>query len=257
MRLVIHRFIAGSMIAALAVSMAMHAQEFKVGSKTVGVNGFGTQGFIHTNDNNWLTMNTSNIGSGAFTDAGVNMTMQIRPNLRIGGQAYDRKLGQLGDWHPVLDWATIDYRAKPWLGFRGGKVKTVLGLYNDSQDVDSAHTFALLPQSVYPTDMRDATLAHYGGDIYGTIKAKKYGSLSYTAYGGDRRDSLHGGYPYNLLIHGIYIQKYGGPVVGGDLRWRTPLAGLTVGASHLYEWITGTGQLNPSVALGGPNILVP
>ncbi|MGD0940466.1 MAG: hypothetical protein ABR905_12225 [Terracidiphilus sp.] len=39
-------------------------------------------------------MNASGFGSGAFTDAGVNMTMQIRPNLRVGGQTYDRKLGQ-------------------------------------------------------------------------------------------------------------------------------------------------------------------
>jgi hypothetical protein len=248
---------AGAMLTALTLSISLHAQEFKVGSKTVQVHGFGTQGFIHTNDNNWLTMNTSNVGSGAFTDAGVNMTMQIRPNLRIGGQVYDRKLGKLGDWHPLLDWTTVDYRARPWLGFRGGKVKTVLGLYNDSQDVDSAHTFALLPQGVYPADMRDATLAHYGGDIYGTIKTRKFGKFSYTAYGGDRRDSLHGGYPYSLQIHGIYTKKYGGPVFGGDLRWLTPLTGLTVGASRLNEMITGTGQLNPSVALGGPNILVP
>jgi len=248
---------AGAMLAALTLSIGLHAQDFKVGSKTVQVHGFGTQGFIHTDDNNWLTMNTSNVGSGAFTDAGVNMTMQLRSNLRIGGQVYDRKLGKLGDWHPLLDWANADYKARPWLGFRGGKVKTVLGLYNDSQDVDSAHTFALLPQGVYPADMRDATLSHWGGDIYGTIKTQKFGKVSYTAYGGDRRDSLHGGYPYSLQIHGIYTKKYGGPVFGGDLRWLTPLTGLTVGASRLNEMITGTGQLNPSVALGGPNILVP
>ncbi len=254
------RIIRGSLAAVLsatiAISLSLHAQEFKLGSKTVQVHGFGTQGFIHTNDNNWLTMKTSNIGSGAFTDAGVNMTMQLLPNLRIGGQAYDRKLGQLGDWHPQLDWATADYRVKPWLGFRGGKVKTVLGLYNDSQDVDSAHTFALMPQGVYPLDMRDATLSHIGGDVYGTIKAKKYGKFSYTGYAGDQIQSTHGGYPYLLTIHGIYITKSSGLTYGGDFRWQTPIKGLLAGVSYEENEVTNTGNLNPSIALGGPDIWV-
>ena len=251
------RSLAAGLCAAMALSLGLNAQEFKVGSKTVQIHGFGTQGFVHTNDNNWLTMRTSNIGSGAFTDAGVNLTMQIRPNLRIGGQVYDRKLGKLGDWHPQLDWATGDYRVKPWLGFRGGKVKTVLGLYNDSQDVDSAHTFALLPQSVYSIDMRDATLSHIGGDIYGTIKAKKYGKFSYTGYVGDQIQSTHGGYPYLLTIHGIYINKTGGLTYGGDVRWQTPVKGLLTGVSYEENQVRNTGLLNPSVALGGPNILTP
>jgi hypothetical protein len=253
----LRRGIAAGIFAALAASTCLHAQEFKVGSKTVQVHGFGTQGFVHTNDNNWLTMKTSNIGSGAFTDAGVNMTMQLKPNLRIGGQVYDRKLGQLGDWHPELDWALADYRFRPWLGFRGGKVKTVLGLYNDSQDVDSAHTFALMPQSVYPIDMRDATLSHYGGDLYGTIKARKYGKFSYTGYVGDQLQTVRGGYPYLLTIHGVYINKSGGLTYGGDLRWQMPVKGLLAGASYEENHVRNEGQLNPSVALGGPNILVP
>ena len=81
--------------------------------------------------------------------------MQVSDKFRIGAQVYDRKLGELGDWHPSLDWAVADYKVNNWLGFRGGKVKTTLGLYNDTQDLDFLHTFALLPQSVYPTDVRD------------------------------------------------------------------------------------------------------
>ncbi len=251
------RYVAGGILTALTLSICLHAQEIKLGSKTVQVHGFGTQGFIHTNDNNWLTMKTSNIGSGAFTDAGVNMTMQVRSNLRIGGQGYDRRLGQLGDWHPQLDWALADYRFRPWLGFRGGKVKTVLGLYNDSQDVDSAHTFALLPQSVYSIDMRDATLSHIGGDVYGTIKAQRYGKFCYTGYVGDQIQSTHGGYPYLLTVHGIYINKTGGLTYGGDLRWQMPVKGLLTGVSYEENHVRNTGELNPSVALGGPNVLVP
>ena len=246
MRLVVRGLMAGAMLTALTVSIGLHAQEFKVGSKTVQVHGFGTQGFVHTNDNNWLTMNTSNIGSGAFTDMGLNMGMQITPKLHIGGQFYDRKLGKLGDWEPLMDWAMLDYHLKPWLGFRVGKVKTVLGLFTDTQDMDFANTFALMPQSVYPIDLRDASIAHEGGDIYGKEKLpNKLGSIAYTAYGGRRADNMHSGYPYLLSgIAGITLTSYGGPVFGGDFRWNTPVRGLTVGISRLNEMITGRGSYN-------------
>ena len=242
---------------AAAIPAAIQGQEFKVFDRTVQVHGFGSQGFIHTDQNNWLTMNTANVGSGQFTEFGANATSEIGSRLRIGAQFYDRELGQLSRWHPQLDWADLDFRFKPWLSFRAGKVKTVMGLYNDTQDEDFLHTFALLPQGVYPTDMRDATLAHYGGDIYGRKKTPRAGAFSYTFYGGDRRDSLYGGYPYSLQMHGLYVQKYGGPIVGGDFRWDTPFKGLLVGTSYLYEMISATELLNPSVALGGPNILTP
>src|ERR1039457_1419321 len=222
------------MLTVIVVSVALHAQEFKIGSKEVQVHGFGTQGFIHTNDNNWLTMNTNGVGSGAFTDVGLNLGMQINSKLRIGGQVYDRKLGKLGDWHPLLDWASLDYRPKPWLGFRGGKVKTVLGLFTDTQDMDFANTFALMPQSVYPIDLRDSTIAHEGGDIYGKAKlAHNLGSVAYTAYGGRRSDPMSSGYPLLLTGFGIQLTSYGGSVYGGDFRWKAPLRGLTVGASRL------------------------
>jgi hypothetical protein len=227
---------------ALMSATIFQAQEIKIAGRDLQIHGFGTQGFIHTDGNNWLTMNTNGVGSGAFTDVGLNVGMQLRDNLRIGAQAYDRKLGQIGAWHPLLDWALVDYRVKPWLGFKGGKVKTVLGLFTDTQDMDFANTFALLPQSVYAIDLRDATIAHLGGDIYGRVKLPRHlGTVAYTAYGGHRSDSMHSAYPYLLNTFGIKLTSYGGPVFGGDFRWNTPLQGLTVGASRLNEEITGVG----------------
>ena len=170
--------------------------------------------------------------------------MQITDKFRIGAQVYDRNLGQLGRWHPSLDWAFADYRFKPWFGIRGGKVKTAIGLYNDTQDLDFLHPFALLPQSIYPTDLRDSTIAHTGGDIYGSIPlGKRLGTLSYTGYAGQRQDSQYGGYPY--LLKGppalINFTSYGGLQYGGDLRWTTPLKGLLVGVSRMNEDIDGYG----------------
>lgn len=224
-------------------SLVLSAQEIKIANQAVQYHGFSTQGFIHTNTNNWLTMQTNGVGSGAFTDTGFNVGTRFNNRLRVAAQFYDRKLGALGDWEPQLDWAMVEFRAKDWLGFRGGKVKTVLGLYNDKQDMDFANTYALLPQSIYPIDLRDAMIAHVGGDIYGRVHLwKQLGSVDYTAYGGHRSDSMNSGYPYLLGSYGINLTSYGGPVYGADLRWRTPLRGLLVGVSRLNQQITGIGS---------------
>ena len=217
------------------VRNGLYAQEFKLFDRTVQIHGFASQGFVYTNENNWLTMHSSQ-GSGAFTDFGVNASMQVTDKFRVGAQVYDRNLGNLGEWHPSLDWAFADYRFKPWFGIRGGKVKTVLGLYNDTQDLDFLHTFALLPQSVYPTDVRDATIAHTGGDLYGSVSLRRHlGTLSYTLYAGHRSDSLYSGYVYLVSQYGVHISHFGGWQYGADLRWNTPLKGLLIGASRMNQ----------------------
>jgi len=245
----VHERIPGLVLLCLCIQagqITLQAQEFKLLDRTVQVHGFVSQGFIYTNDNNWLTMNSSQ-GSAAYTDFGLNMSTRVTDKFWIGAQGYDRNLGQLGQYHPSLDWAVADYRFKSWLGVRGGKVKTTLGLYTDTQDEDFLRTFALLPQSVYPTDLRDATIAHAGADIYGDISLRhRLGVLSYTAYAGHRSDSIYSGYPYYLSSFGAQIKSFGGMQYGGDLRWKSPLKGLLMGASRLNEHITGRGLvINP------------
>jgi hypothetical protein len=228
-------------VACLCAAEMVHAQDFKVGHHTVQVHGFASQGLVYTDQNNWLTMNTSQ-GSGAITDMGLNMSSQLTDKFRVGAQVYDRNLGQLGQWHPSLDWATADYRFANWFGIRAGKVKTTLGLYNDSQDLEFLHVFALLPQGVYPADMRDATIAHAGGDVYGTFAlGKRFGDVSYTAYVGHRSDSIYSGYPYLLSQWSTYISGMGGLQYGGDLRWNTPVHGLVAGISRINQDISVEG----------------
>src|SRR5437773_9354174 len=93
-----------------------YGQDFKLFDRDVQIHGFASQGFVHTDQNNWLTMETSKIGSGQFSDFGVNISMPVTDKLRIGAQLYDHNLGQLGKWHPTLDWAYAQYTFKPWLG---------------------------------------------------------------------------------------------------------------------------------------------
>ncbi len=55
-----------SVRAAAQGPITLQAQEFKLFDRTVQVHGFVSQGFVYTDNNNWLTMNT-NEGSAAFS----------------------------------------------------------------------------------------------------------------------------------------------------------------------------------------------
>jgi hypothetical protein len=224
----------------LCVMPFAQAQEFKVTGRSVQVHGFFSQGFVKTDHNNWLTMDTSQ-GSGAMTDMGLNMTSQLTDKFRVGAQVYDRNLGHLGQWHPSLDWGVADYRFRNWFGVRAGKVKTTLGLYNDTQDLDFVRVFALLPQGVYPTDVRDATIAHSGADIYGSVPLKHLGDLAYTVYAGRRSDSIYSGYPTLTRSWQVFLHELGGPQYGIDARWSSPGNRLLLGASRMNQRITGKG----------------
>src|SRR5437660_12825856 len=115
----------------------LHAQfSFKLANRSVQVHSFLSQGFMYSNDNNYLTLKTTE-GSFAFTDGGVNISTQITDNFRVGGQVYVRHLGDLSKGRVLIDWAVADYRFKGWFGVRAGKVKTAFGLYTDTQDVES------------------------------------------------------------------------------------------------------------------------
>ena len=245
MRLVVRGLMTGAMLTALTLSISLHAQDFKLGSKTVQVHGFASQGYAYTNDNNFLTMNTSH-GSPAFTEGALNLSMQVTSKFRVGGQGYTRKIGSLDDFRPVLDWAYGDYKFAKWFGVRAGKVKTAMGLYNDTQDMEFLHTWALLPQSIYPVDLRTTFIAHTGGDVYGRIQLKKAGKLDYTVYGGIRSFDNREGYYYFSLANGFNIESISGHTEGWDLKWTTPVKGLMLGSSwtnltvhRAGQWVTG------------------
>lgn len=206
--------------------------QFVIAERPVQVHGFFSQGFAYSNVNNFLTMPTSK-GSFEFTDGGVNVSVDLSSKFRVGAQAYSRNIGKLGEGRVNLDWASGDYRFSDWLSVRAGKVKTVLGLYNDNQDTQFIHTWAILPQSIYPLDLREISLAHVGGDLYGNLSSQRFGQLSYTAYAGKLSDDRKGGYRYGIEATGVSVKRITGRVAGGDLRWTTPVKGLLLGASYL------------------------
>src|SRR5262249_32596893 len=126
------------LVPALGLTCALTAQaqpNVKIGDHEVDFHGFMQQGFVYSSGNNFLTMG-SDAGSVKMTDGGINVSTKVTDKLRVGTQLYVRSIGQFGAGHLELDWAFADYHFRDWLGFRGGKVKTQLGLINDTQDME-------------------------------------------------------------------------------------------------------------------------
>lgn len=245
MRVGVSRRVAtGAALAALFSASAVQAQSVTVGGKEIAVHGFVQQGFNVTDENNFLTMDTTK-GSAAMTDAGLNVSSNVTRRLRLGGQAYVRNIGQLGNGSLEVDWAFADYKFADAFGVRGGKMKTMLGLFSDTQDMEFLYTWALLPQGMYPLDLRSVTIAHIGADVYGTVPMGKAGSVAYTGYLGKVQDDDHGGYRYGVQDSGLGFKTGLNSRGGGfDVRWTTPVDGLMTGYSFTQNRDTVTLVVN-------------
>ncbi|HEV2646667.1 MAG TPA: hypothetical protein VGU46_09910 [Acidobacteriaceae bacterium] len=220
------------LIAAVVLAAAGAGQAQSVDDLNVQVHGYVTQGFIYTTHNNWNTTESTD-GSPAWNDAVLNITAQPNAKLHIGVQGRYSLLGDEGN-QITLDWAQLDYKVNDYFGVRAGKVKSPLGLYNETQDIDPAQLWILLPQSVYPLASRNALLAHYGGVVYGSLRLGQHmGKLQYRVFGGERVLAPDDGYFQQLRDAGLTVPNgISGETAGGSVRWETPVRGLMFGASE-------------------------
>lgn len=225
---------------ACILTSGMNAQDLA----GIEIHGFATQDFLYSSHNNYLSMN-SNSGSLQWTDGAVSVTDSVTDKLRIGIELHVDQLGQLGGPNFKVDWGSGDYRVSDYLGFRAGKVKTVLGLFNDSQDVNPLFLWILLPQSTYPIDNESFFLSHLGGEVYGEIPlGDRVGTLRYSGYVGNNSLDLNGGYLKQLAELGLVFNTApAGTTYGGDLRWKAPSTRLTVGGSTDVQALDGTAAV--------------
>jgi hypothetical protein len=234
-----------------ACAGSLHSQDIA----GIAVHGFVSQGFLFSSNNNYLSMKSSD-GSPQWTDAVVDITDPISENLRAGIQLRMYQLGEFGGSNVQVDWASGDYKVNDHFGIRAGKVKTVWGLFNDSQDVDPAFLWILLPQGSYSIDHKSFYLAHVGGDVYGEIPlGKRAGTIHYVAYGGQATIDLNDGYIQTFAELGlVFTNSLGGETYGADLQWETPLKGLILGSSGNMLAANGTA---PAGSFHSPAYLVP
>jgi len=170
------RVFAASLLA-LAAPAALRADDVNPG---VTVRGFVSQGFLKSSDNRFLTVRTDR-GSFAFTEAALNFAAEPLPRLRVAAQVFARDVGTQGNNRAVLDWGLGEYRAWDELGFRVGRIKFPVGLYNTLADADVTRPEVFQPSGLYPPERRDLTNAIDGGGVFGTLNLHGAGYLEYEA----------------------------------------------------------------------------
>ncbi len=224
----------GTMISGLAVALLAAST---VAAADVAVHGTVSQGWLKSSEYDYLTPDTKD-GTFSFNEMILNTSARVDGNLRIGLQLLGRDFGPEGNNEVLLDWAFGDYRWRDALGFRVGKVKTPIGLYNKTRDIDMVRTPVLMPQSVYTEEFRTVATAFQGASIYGNLPVGGSSSVDYEAFYGNielnSTDFL--AYLLQRAMGGTPMLSYEAEceyVVGGALIWNTPLEGLRVGASLL------------------------
>jgi hypothetical protein len=217
---------------ALAVALGVSAAAAQsLDDLNIQLHGYVTQGFVYTTQNNVFSMNSSD-GSPAWDEAVLNVTAQPSQKLRVGIQGRYFLLGNFGNTI-TLDWASADYKFDDRFGVRFGKVKTPMGLLNETQDIDPSYIWCLLPQTVYDILSRNSFLAHYGGVAYGTLKVPQTkAKIDWRFFGGQTIESpTDPNIELGQQSSGIALPNgWTGPMWGATLNIK-PTRSFMVGAS--------------------------
>ncbi len=210
----------------------------------VQVHGFLTQGYLDSNDNNFLG-NTEK-GTFDFREVGLNVNAQITDKFRLGGQALYCHFTESSNGNLRADWLVADYHFSDPFGVRLGKIKMAMGLYNMERDSDFLRPLIFLPQSIYDETRRDSWQAHWGGEVYGNLFLGPWGNVDYQLFGGqieydndslatlaasaivDRYNAI-----YSLGLSTDNLSRDNKYVYGGALFINPPLEGLRGGLTFL------------------------
>jgi hypothetical protein len=159
----------------------------------------------------------------------VNGGYRFANGISVNAQVYGYDLDNYSEL--TLDFANASYQFEPWFGVRIGRNKSQEGLYGDAQDLDQVHTFADLPLTFYPRNVRPLSYTD-GIEFYGTIDFTKGGSLDYDAYAGNL-SPIASDAPIAMAGTGLTTtDTIKLPAVYGlCVLWTTPVEGLHLGYS--------------------------
>lgn len=200
----------------------------------VNIHGFISQGFIISNEYNYL-VNNSKDGSFEYNEVGLNFSKPLTDQLRMSLQLFSRDLGDVANNTINLDYAYGDYYWRDWMGLRAGRIRVPFGLWNEVRDYDMLRPWIVLPQHRYNELTRDAMVAVNGVGLYGNVPAGPVGSFDYYLLTGIINADPDQGYgKYLSDIFAGYAEMNGYPAAktmyAGSLKWQTPLTGLMIGA---------------------------
>ena len=180
----------------------------------VTINGYFSQAVVHSPDNPFFEADEKT--SWNFRELGVNGSWQINPQLRLAAQVVSRRLGDIDDGSPKLDFGLLDYQfynsESLTAGLRLGRTKNAYGIYNQTRDVPHARPGVLVPQSIYFESMRDALLSVDGGNVYMNGHTS-VGDVTFEAYLGTR--NLEESVVENLMFQADTSGDFGTADVAG------------------------------------------
>ncbi|WP_196139255.1 hypothetical protein [Aliikangiella sp. G2MR2-5] len=161
-----------------------------VHSENLEFHGFISQGLIFTSNNQ--VNGDSESGSLKLTEAGINVSKKFSPRLRFSSQIISRVTNSERDGDIRLDYAFFDYKipfeGANQVGGRLGRVKNVIGFYNETRDVAFTRPSIFAPESIYFDSYRDLQLSNDGAIIYGNLFTDLGGFLLEAGYGQPRMD---------------------------------------------------------------------
>ncbi len=225
----------------------------------IRLNGFASQGYLSSSDNNFLADTTD--GTFQYNELGLTVNTKVSDKLRVGAQLLSRDLGEVGNNEVRLDWGYGDYRFTDYFGVRAGKVKLPLGLYNEGRDSDFLRAMTFLPQSIYNENQRDMLVAYQGVGIYGNLAFDDAGDLDYHLFYGTSNmpddalmfKTLRKSFSRISSQTVTAVQEKDSSLYGGSLVYNTPLDGLRFGISFLDSELDFTADYG--AGLNGPGQL--
>ncbi|GBC63155.1 hypothetical protein DENIS_4148 [Desulfonema ishimotonii] len=130
-------------------------------------------------------------------------------------------------------------------------MRTVLGLYNETRDLDMLRNSILLPQSVYIENQRDFFSRIQGAGIYGEIPAGPAGRFTYQLMVGTLNIDEDGGVARQIEDSGMFeIRNFSdGTAYNGSVQWYPPLEGLRFGVTG-FKTTDSTSEMSLLVPMG-------
>lgn len=217
----------------LAALLVSHGAGHAYDLGPVEIHGFGSIGYMDSTDNNYLM--DSEDGSFEFNEVGLNLSANLfNDSVYVGAQVLSRDQGEVGNNKPFVNWALVDYHFKDVLGFKVGRVKQPIGLYNDIRDYDFLRVPILLPQSIYNENYRELMDAYNGAGLYGSFEMGNGGRLNYDLYYGLQQDiDEDGGIARDVVRPGSsFVDANVDFTMGGRIKWFTPVDGLLAAISY-------------------------
>lgn len=232
--------------ATLVAGRAASAQQISIDK--IQVHGYGGWSFGRTTDN----LNTNFYlfaharGDYFHNEFALNVAAPLSDNLTIVAQPFWHSGHHANQTSSGMDYVFGEYKFADAARLRVGNVKQPFGIYTEIFDVGTLRPFATAPQSIYgPGGMIGKSYSGMG--LTGSLFAERSWGFDYDVYGGGL-ETLEEDTPLQVLTQGtdtigkvlnFATSRTFRDVLGGRVILRTPLDGLTLGASSY----TGTRPL--------------